>query len=122
MRLKTAVLVVTVLCLAVAGTAQAYRGYGYGPPAVIITPGYPPPPPLPPPPVYYSVPVVNYWYYPAWNIYWDPIAGMYWSLQGRAWVLGGLPPHVHPSRLGRYMVVPAEEGRPWRRMPHPPRY
>ena len=127
---------VAALCLFGSVQAFAYRGGGVVivPPPIVISPGGPavvvePAPPPPPPPVYYAppptpppayyapVPVVQYQYYPAWNVYLDPISGLYWSLQGGAWVLGPLPPHVHPGRLGRVVVVPGEEGRPWHRVP-----
>ena len=115
---------VAAVCLLGSAQAWAFRaGIVINPPPIVISPGpavVVQPAPPPPPPVYYApapVPVVQYQYYPAWNIYLDPVSGLYWSLQGRAWVLGPLPPNVYPGRLGRAVIVPGEEGRPWHRVP-----
>jgi len=113
------------ICLFGSAQAFAYRG-GVGiyltPPAVVIQPYAPPvvvvqPAPPPPPPVYVPAPppppVVQYQYYPAWNVYLDPMSGLYWSLTGRGWVLGPLPAAIYPGSLGAGVVVSAP-GRPWR--------
>lgn len=108
------------------GSAQAWARVGIYlslPAPVVVAPAPPPvvvmpPPPPPPPPVVVAPPppVVQYQYYPAWNMYLDPASGMYWYPQGGTWVLGPLPPYVH-GRLGRVVVVPGEPGRPWHRVP-----
>lgn len=116
----------TVVGCAYPVPARAYRGGYYAPPPVVVVPAPPPvvvapaPPPPPPPQPRVVVPqgYVQYTYYPAWNVYLDPISGLYWSLQGGTWFLGNLPPHLHYERLGHGYVVIGEEGRPWRRHHH----
>ena len=96
------------------GQALAHRGgYGYRGP-VVVAPAPVVAVPVPAPRVY-AAPVVAYQYYPAWNVYLDPVTGLFWSLQSGSWTLGPLPRHVSPRRLGRYVMISAEEGRPWRR-------
>lgn len=56
----------------------------------------------------------HYWYYPAWGIYYDYGAHVYFYSDGGTWVrVAHLPPRFH--HLGGYVVVESERGRPWAR-------
>lgn len=103
-----ALLATLILSMGIPAMAQVSMDIHVGGPTVVA----PPQVVVPAAPVY-AGPVVEYRYYPGWNVYLDPVSGLYWSLQRGTWVLGGLPRHVPPGQLGRYVVVPAEEGRPW---------
>lgn len=127
--MKAVSVLLAACCLLTSAQSWAYRGPDISisigvpappppPPVVVVPAPAPPPPPPPPPPPVYQVPVVEYVYYPAWNVYWDPVSHQYWSYQYGSWVLGPLPPHIHPGRLGHYTYVPAQQGRPWHHMPH----
>ena len=63
-------------------------------------------------PVVAPGPMVQYQYYPAHNIYFDPSHNQYWSQQGGRWTAGPLPRHIHPNRLGAPQVVSAPNN-PW---------
>lgn len=57
-------------------------------------------------------PAYNCWYYPAWGVYYDYNAHVYFYLNGSTWVRAAhLPPRFH--HLGRHVVVEGERGRPW---------
>jgi len=43
----------------------------------------------------------QYRYYPRYNIYQDPVSGLFFSFQAGTWVKGGLPPGLNPKGLGR---------------------
>ncbi|GAB6036605.1 hypothetical protein JCM15519_11640 [Fundidesulfovibrio butyratiphilus] len=104
------------------GQCQDFRGQRYADPAPVpVAPGPGPDPRLhpqspPPEPRPHKTPVMRYRYYPAVNIYLDPLTGLYWSAGPGGWALGPLPPGVPPHRLGRPVTIWGEEGRPWRRM------
>lgn len=60
----------------------------------------------------------RYRYYPAHNIYQDPVSGLFFSLQGGAWVKGGLPPALAPGGLGKYRVFDGYVDEPWTNNPY----
>lgn len=114
------------LCLwAGVGQLQAFPGQRYAnPPPVPVAPGPGPDPTLhpvspQPQPLPVKVAVQKYRYYPAVNVYADPLTGLYWAYGSSGWALGPLPASIALHRLGRPEVVWGETGRPWRR--HPPR-
>jgi hypothetical protein len=56
----------------------------------------------------------HYWYYPAWGIYYDYGAHVYFYQDGPVWRrVVHLPRRYHG--LGHYEVVESERGRPWAR-------
>jgi len=57
-------------------------------------------------------PMVQFQYYPAYNIYFDPGANLYWSQVGGRWVSGPLPRNINRNRLGRPEIVSAPNN-PW---------
>lgn len=58
--------------------------------------------------------VYDYWYYPAWGIYYDYDAHVYFYRDGDVWRRAAqLPPRFHG--LGRHVIVKSERGRPWAR-------
>lgn len=61
----------------------------------------------------------KYRYYPACNVYQDPVSGLFFSLQGGAWIKGPLPPGMHPERLGRYREFDGYADEPWKSLPPP---
>jgi hypothetical protein len=122
--MKKSIVTATIAVL-LFGSAQAWAWQGpniyISPPALVINPAPPvvvvPAPPPPPPAVYVPAPpppppVVQYRYYPAYNVYWDPTSGLYWSMVNGGWVLGPLPSYIYPGSLGGFEIV-AAPGRPW---------
>lgn len=60
------------------------------------------------------VAVYDYWYYPAWGIYYDYNAHVYFYQEGGAWRrVVHLPRRFHG--LGHHVMVQSERGRPWSR-------
>lgn len=60
----------------------------------------------------------KYRYYPAYNLYQDPVSGLFFSFRAGAWAKGPLPPGVDPGRLGRYREFDGYVDEPWKS--HPP--
>lgn len=57
-------------------------------------------------------PAYGYWYYPAWGVYYDYGAHMYFYQNGANWVrVRHLPPRFH--HLGHHVMVHSDRGRPW---------
>jgi len=120
-KMNTIVVLLAFLCALSYSQALAHGGVSITITPPVVTIGGPPPPPpvvVAPAPPAYRAPMVEYRYYPAWNIYFDPYSGLYWSQHRGAWVLGPLPARVYyPHRLGGYVVIPAADGRPWHHYP-----
>ena len=56
----------------------------------------------------------HYWYYPDMEVYYDYDAHVYFYMEGGSWHrVAYLPKRYH--RLGHYVVVESERGRPWAR-------
>lgn len=59
-----------------------------------------------------AAPMIQYQYYPAYNIYYDPGNRQYWSMNGGRWTPGPLPGNIRPERLGAPQIVSAPNN-PW---------
>ena len=59
----------------------------------------------------------RYRYYPAYNIYQDPVSGVFFTFQGGAWSRGDLPPGVAPQGLGKYREFDGYADEPWKSYP-----
>lgn len=61
-----------------------------------------------------NAPSVHYWYYPAYGVYYDYGAHVYFYLDGGNWVrVAHLPHRFH--HLGHHVIVESERDRPWAR-------
>lgn len=60
----------------------------------------------------------RYRYYPAHNIYQDPVSGLFFSMQGGIWTKGGLPPGMMPGGLGHYKEFEGYQDEPWKNNPY----
>lgn len=59
-----------------------------------------------------EVVLYHYWYYPAWGIYYDHDANVYFYQDGPVWRrVVTLPPRY--GELGDHVVVESERDRPW---------
>jgi hypothetical protein len=60
----------------------------------------------------------NYRYYPAHNIYQDPVSGLFFTYHGGVWSKGGLPPGMTPDGLGRHRDFDGYVDEPWKSNPY----
>lgn len=56
----------------------------------------------------------QYFYYPRYNVYKDPVSGLFFSFHGGAWRKGSLPPNLNPKHLGRNYRIEGDLDEPYR--------
>lgn len=122
--MKSVTLIVLMLGLLALNPDTSWSKKKDGPPP-FDTDGYLPPgqakPKGPPPwaPAHGYRAKQRYRYYPAYNLYQDPVSGLFFTFQGGTWTKGGLPPGVPPERLGRYREFEGYADEPWKSNPYP---
>jgi hypothetical protein len=55
----------------------------------------------------------QYFYYPRYNVYKDPVSGLFFSFQGGVWHKGDLPGNVNPRHLGRNYRIEGDLDAPY---------
>lgn len=89
-----------------------WDGYGQPvPPGHVKNPGGGPPPWAP---AHGYRAKQKYLYYPKYNIYKDPVSGLFFSFHAGSWGKGDLPPNLDPRHLGRGYTFEGDMDEPYK--------